>query len=151
MFKVRDHSLLYFRNMRLPFYNTEVLKKDKEFIYRTATRAKEPNYPLLSTAIHYDQSNSKAYLLLESNRFFSKDSIIIAWTDPESKNADEFLMRTNTPENTLASCKRLSEYLSNEYDIYYRKGEGRLKLFNKKNDKKEFLTTMNDFIRLTNP
>jgi len=150
-FKVRDHSLLYFRNMRLPFYDIEELVENREFIYRTASRTKNANYPLIQNAIHYDQHNSKAYIILEANRFFPEDSILIAWQDPDSKNRDEFYIRTDSPENILAASKRIAEYLSIEYDLYFRKGGGQLKLFTKKNDQKQFVTVTNDFINFTSP
>lgn len=150
-FEVRDHNLLYFRNLRLPFYRTEEVKKDKEFIYRITAQTKDANYPLIKNAIHYDQHSSQAYLLLEANRFFSEDSIKISWIDPDSNNQGEFLLRTDNPDNIFNTAKKLAEYVSIEYDIYYIKGGGRLKIFTKKNDRKQFVTVLNDYIRLISP
>jgi len=150
-FKVRDHSLLYFRNMRLPFYEIDEIKKNKEFVYRIQARTKNPNYPIIHNAIHYDQRNSRAYLLLEPNRFFDEDSIRIGWSDPVSGNSDEFLIRTDSHHNVERASRKIAEYLAAEYDLYLKKGAGELKIFTKKNDSKQFLTVVNDFINFTSP
>lgn len=149
-YRTTDPSRLYFKNMRSVYYFRSRKPRSKKDIYTLKRASRDRDRPLLYPTIINNWLEDEAYIFIEKNAYpyFPEDSLHIRWQSVDSTGTFALGVPTKKAQyefaGVLYDCLRQGHQLSFES----KKGDT-VSLFDRHQDRKDFLIVMRDYYKLT--
>lgn len=152
VFATTDRSRLFFKNVRLLFYDTEEDSLRRDF-FRLADRVKDaPDRPVLNLCIVNDLLRDRAYVMLEPNEFFgTADSIVVYYRDRAKGGEGHYRYRQSNMMRQWQFATDLYNGILQGQEFYVRAPDGReVPFLQEKREREAFRVTMVDYYRMVN-
>lgn len=145
-FQTTAPSLLYFKNIRSSYYTNTQDASTRIDYYQLRKWGNGNKYPIIYPIIVNDWMNDAAYIQLKPNNFliFSKDSFQISIDAQKRK----YLLNTESLEISTDLAIEIREALQKGKEISINLQNESIPLFENKLDKSNFVTSLNDYLRL---
>lgn len=148
-FNYTDDAYIFFRNIRQSNYNLEILEEADWRIYRHEDRGKDITQSF-NTAIVVNWRINKAYAILEINKNVQKEGLKITWTNPDSRDHGEIILKELQRQQELAFLSEIYNHALQEHQLSWSpNGQKQVPLFSNNDHKEAFRVSMYDFYRLT--
>lgn len=138
-FKAYADSRAFFQNVRMIYYEREVIPNSEVVAFRFKARNKDTTQFHLQPTIVLNMQTNDALLFLEATQAYDSLSLII---DEKS-----FSLKDRNRENVLEFATVLYESIMNEKSIYLNNEKS--PLFKDEDERENFRKVMSDYYRLT--
>ncbi len=149
-YRTTDPSRLYFKNMRSVYYFRSRKPHSKKDIYTLKRTSRDRDRPLLYPTIINNWLEDEAYIFIEKNAYpyFPKDSLHITWQSSDSTGTFTLDIPTKKAQYEFAGA--LYEGLRQGHQLTFESEKGEtVSLFDRHQDRKDFLIVMRDYYKLT--
>jgi hypothetical protein len=144
-FKTNDASELFFKNVRVLYYDLEENKDAKLNIYRKKDRERNDSIIHINLALTHNWQTDQAFLILEESSELNKiDKWTVTWKNSTGNSGSMIYNRGRIDEQTLFAVN-LYNLLLDDYDIAI---NGK-PILTSKEQREAFRITVFDFLRLT--
>lgn len=152
VFATTDRSRLFFKNVRMLFYEVEEDSLRRDF-FRLSDRVKDaPDRPVLNLCIVNDLLRDRAYVMLEPNEFFgTADSIVVYYRDKAQGSEGQYRYRQSNMMRQWQFATDLYNGILQGQEFYVRAPDGReVPFLQEKREREAFRVTMVDYYRMVN-
>ncbi len=148
-FRTSQPSLLYFKNMRSTQYTMEEQAKSRIELYRHRKFEPTTQRPVLYPVIANNWLNDEAYLFLMPNEFEGQLAEPLTITQ-DTSSTEALRLESPKPGQQLELALQLFEGLKAGKNWFVRQQNGHyLPLYTDGDERAAYLTTVQDFLRLT--
>ncbi len=148
-FRYTEDALLFFKNVRQIYYDFHDLPAARWYAYRYSDRRIDPQKPVLTPVIVIDWVKNEAYILVETNEFFEKESSLKIVETTAKGTRYSYSLSERGRENMIEFSTKIYEGIMDENKIEIVIGDTPYDLFSDETDRDHFRVVMADYYRLT--
>ncbi|AWW30630.1 hypothetical protein DN752_11120 [Echinicola strongylocentroti] len=145
---ITDSNLLYFKNVRKPYYDIDKNKESKLEIYRLRKRFKNKNLIFVNPSIIISRIRNKAYIFIEpSERLENEAQVEVRWiVDKEIRDTVSF--RQGDRRSHYRFVKKIWPLIDGKTKFQVKVAQEWLPILDTEEGQEAFLTTAEDYFRL---
>ncbi len=148
-FKTDDSTKLFFKNVRRPYYDVDVMEEAQLEIYRFKKRIKESDQPLLNLSIVNNWMNDEAYILIEPNEAAGPMAELhLRWKDVND-NSGDIMIESQNKQSQVMFAAEVYEQIKKGSNLYLVRNNENVDILNDTKSREAFRISMFDYFRLT--
>ena len=148
-FNTTDASVLFFRNVRSPYYDPEEMPEAGLRVYRLGRRVQDDGRPLLNLAIVHNWRRDQAFILIEPGEYImGLPEVRIRYRNAERGTAGELVYEPGSREEQFRTATAIYLQIEAGSEFALMAWDEEIAFLREKTERDAFHTTMFDFYRL---
>jgi len=145
-FECTEASVLFFKNMRAPYYDLEEMENAGLMVYRNKKRVKQAIHPIFNLAIVHNWRQDKVHLIVEPNQPGQTGPLVVlAKAGKGNVDTLRFILRRHDEQFDFAS--RIYDEILDGKSLYILEGQKAAPFLTTDSEREVFRVTMFDFLR----
>jgi hypothetical protein len=148
-FKTTNSSILFFRNIRVSYYDKVEMYEAKMNQFRLKERNLSDTIPVINLCILEAWMRDEAYIYVEPNSLIAnRDTLNVFWKDNQSDSTGIHQFVEGDREMHYRFATQIYTSIQKNHSFFVEVNQQRIPLMDKENERETFRKTLVDFYRL---
>ncbi|GAB4335432.1 MAG: hypothetical protein OHK0038_13140 [Flammeovirgaceae bacterium] len=148
-FQTTNSSILFFRNIRVPYYDKVEMDEAKMNQFRLKERNLGDSIPIINLCILEAWLRDEAYIYIEPNKLLTNtDTLSIIWKDPLSDSTGVYHFVEGDREMHYRFATQIYTSIQKQHSFFVKIDDKICPFMQNESDRETFRKTLVDFYRL---